>query len=349
MLFLKESKVKKMAVNPNSCGFNAAISANDAACPGIMQNFCSTDDVGGRTYLEKWQGDNTTSECRGFTRFNASNPNRYIPTTNAAIQRYLVTDGNSVTFPQQGSLIYDPSVEDMIDMCQDNSGACDNTLDNYCEGFTRQDLSENPNLAKFCGCFLSDAEYDKYTGSFGVEPICDPVCVIQSAVKPQNPLEPATTQRCNQTVCVIDDVTINVLGQTTTGDINFAQACAACSNAGCTCSISDISITAVESVVGNINFDQNCGGPPTCYQRDENGVPQEVECSLLEGGAIAAGQDRTTSPTSIFSNFNLLVIIGIVIAVVIIITVGVIIFSSRKNTGPIYPQSPAPVYLLSSK
>ena len=331
--------------NVSTCS-SGPIGASDPACQSIMANFCTTDDVGGRTYVEKWQGDNLTSECRAFANaIRPTQPNRYVPATNGLASRYLVTDQNAVTFQQQGSLVYDPDIETVVEVCQDFPGGCDNILSNYCEGFTREDLGENPNLAKLCGCFLSDAEYDKYTGSFGVEPICDPACVIQSTVKPVDPNDPTLTRRCNQTVCVIDDVTINVLGQTTTGDINFAQACAACSNAGCTCSISDVSISAVESVVGNINFDQNCGGPPTCFQRDENGVPQEVECSLLEGG-----QDRVTSPTSLFSNFNILVIIGIVVAVIIIIVIAILVFSRRSEQTPLYGSgSPAPLYLVSSK
>lgn len=334
--------------NVSSCSSDP-IGASDPACQNIMANFCTTNDIGGRTYIQKWQGDNITSECRAFTNFISNQPDRYIPATNGMASRYLVSDANPVTFEQQGSLIYDPSIETVVKTCQDFPGACDNVLDNYCGGFTRADLSENPNLAKLCGCFMSDAEYDKYSGSFGVEPICDPACVIQSTVKPQDATAPTTTKRCNQTVCVIDDVTINVLGQTTTGDINFAQACAACSNAGCTCSISDISISAVESVVGNINFDQNCGGPPTCFRRDENGVPREVECSLLEGGAIAEGLERNTSPTSVFSNFNVLIIIGITILIIFILIIAVVVFS-KKRTGsaPVFIQNPAPVYLLSS-
>ena len=331
--------------NPTSCATGPG--ASNPGCPAVMANFCSTDDVGGDDYNEKWEGDESTSNCRRYAGLNLGNQAQYVPATDAFVRRYLITDANPVTFAQQGSLIYDPIIEDVIEVCQDYPGACDQVLGTYCQGYTREDLKENPNLAKLCGCFLSDDEYDKYTGSFGVEPICDPACVIQSTVKPRDPENQFDTLNCTQSVCVIDDVTISVLGQTTTGDINFAQACSACSGGGCTCSISDISITAVESQIGNVNFDQNCGGPPTCFKRDANGVPQEVSCSALEEGATSGGSP--TSPASSFSSQTVLVIIGIVVAVIVLLILFALFFSRKREPASRVVQSPAPVYLLPSR
>ena len=312
--------------------------AGISTCPDFMATYCSTDDVFG-TYLEKWAGDEISSDCRKYVSLNAGFPERYNEVTDAYVRRYLIDDATPVTFAQQGSLVYQPSIEDVVEVLQDYTGAGDNVLNQFCAGYTREDLSANPNLAKLCGCFMSDEEYDKYTGSFGVEPICDPACVIQSTVKPRDPASLFDTLSCAQTICVIDDVTISVLGQTTTGDINFAQACTACSgNSGCTCSISDVSITAVESTIGNVNFDQNCGGPPTCFQRDASGIPQEVECSALESGG-ANGETAATAPNSIFSNSTVIIAIGIVVAVIILIILVALFFGRKKSPAPSFEQS----------
>jgi hypothetical protein len=316
----------------------------DPACPAIMNAHCNTDDFLG-TYQEKWEGDEISSDCRRYAALNLGNQSQYVSTTDGFARRYLITDLNDVTFAQQGSLVYDPTIEDVVDVCQEYPGSCDNVLNQFCAGFTRSDLAENPNLAKLCGCFMSDEEYDKYTGSFGVEPICDPACVIQSTIKPRDPANEFGNLNCTQSVCVIDDVTISVLGQTTTGDINFAQACSACSGGGCVCSISDVSITAVESTIGNVNFDQNCGGPPTCFQRDATGIPREVPCSVLES---AGGSDSTasTSPASIFSNTAVLITIGIIVTILILLILVALFFGRRRSPSASYQTSVPPPYML---
>ena len=95
--------------NVSTCT-ESQVLAQDPACQTIMANFCTSDDIGGRTYIEKWQGDNLSSECRAYANFTASLPERYIPAANGMAEKYLVTEANSVTFPQQGSLVYDPDV-----------------------------------------------------------------------------------------------------------------------------------------------------------------------------------------------------------------------------------------------
>lgn len=308
--------------------------AADPACVPIMTNYCRTDELIGDTYIEKWQGDEITSNCRKYTALNAGNQAQYVPVVDGYVRRYLVTDGNDITYAQQGSLVYDPAIEDIIEVCQTYPGGCDNVLDQVCAGFTRDDLKENPNLGKLCGCFMTDGEYDKYTGAFGVQKICDPACVLQSAVKPRDPANQFVTLNCGQSICVIDDVTISILGKSTTGDITFAQSCASCTGgAGCTCNISDISITSVESTLGNISLDQACGSKPNCFQRDANGIPRPVPCSALEpGGGTSTGSGFITTRT-------LIIIIVSIIAFIILIIVIALLLRRRQETPSYRPQT----------
>lgn len=318
--------------------------ASNPGCVSVMSNYCSTDDIAGPTYQEKWEGDEVTSNCRKYVSLNTGNQPQYVPVVDAYVRRYLLTDANPITYAQQGSLIYDPAIEDVIEVCQDYPGGCDNVLGQDCSGFTRNDLKNNPNMGKLCGCFMSDAEYDKYTGAFGVSQICDPACVLQSAVKPRDPANQFGTLQCQQSICVIDDVTISILQKSQTGDITFAQACSSCSGgAGCTCNISDISIQSVQSTIKDINFDQQCGGVQRCYKRDANGIPQLVDCSALTGTGSA------DSPASLFSNTAVLLGIIILVALVLIVII-VAIIANRRRDQPTsfrvqpYAAPPPPLY-----
>jgi hypothetical protein len=293
-----------------------------------MAPFCSTTDLTGQTYVQKWQGDYTNiSGCQEFCDLNAGAETQYVPVVDAFVRKYLITDNHPITYAQQGSGVYDPAIETVINVCQKYPGGCDAVLGQVCSGYTRADLASNPSLADLCGCFLADAQYNAYTGAFGVQKICDPACTLQSAVKPIIlASNPPAIQECGQAICVIDNVKIELLQNSTAGNISFNQACASCTGgAGCTCDISNISVTSVESTLGNISLSQQCGGNVNCFKPDANGVPQSVPCSTLEpsGG--------TGSSTSKLSTSMLFIIIAIIVVVVIIIIVIIFLLSKRKE------------------
>lgn len=315
-----------MMVNSFTCSTDGSMAVTPA-CRVFMENYCKTDDLDG-TYIQKWQGDEITSKCRGFVALNTGLQAQYVPVTDGYVRRYLITDSNPITYPQQGSLIYQPAIADVVKVCQSYPGACDNALGSVCSGFTREDLKDNPNMARLCGCFMSDNVYDTYTGAFGVSKICDPLCVLQSAVKPRDPNSATQTLHCAQTVCVIDDVTISVLGKSNVGDISFGQSCSSCgTGAGCTCNISDISITSVESTLGNINLAQQCGNNNVnCFKRDASGVPQKVDCSELGGTG-----NSTSASTKGTALRNILIIIGIIVAVIVIIIIIALVLRRNRN------------------
>jgi hypothetical protein len=314
--------------------------ASNPACIPVMSTYCSTDDPGGMTYQQKWQGDSTTSLCREYVSLNTCNQNQYAPVVDAYTRRYLLTDAHPITYPQQGSLIYDPAIADVISVCQNSPGGCDNVLTQKCSGFTRDDLKSNPNMATLCGCFMSDQQYNTYQGAFGVQKICDPACVLQSAVKPKDPSNQCQALRCQQSICVIDDVTISILQNSTTGDISFGQACSSCTGgAGCVCDISDISLTTVQSVVKDINFSQDCGGVTNCFKRDANGIPQTVPCSALDS------TKTSSTPTSVFTNPQVLIAVLILITLIIIIIIVALVASRKRDeipSGRVPTSSPAP-------
>lgn len=312
--------------------------ANTPQCSAIMSLYCSNSEPNGMTYTEKWQGDELTSTCRKFVALNLGNQLQYVPVIDAYVRRYLLTERKAITYKQQGSIIYDPAIEDVVNVCQSYPGGCDNVLSTVCLGTTRQELGGNPNRASLCGCFLSSAEFDKEGGAFGVERECSSTCILQSAVKRRDPASQTSFLRCKQSICIIDDVTINILGKSTVGDISFNQNCGSCGDSGsCVCSISDVSITAVESTIKDTSFSQKCGGPSKirCFKKDINGVPQPVPCTNLD--TAKSNTTQTTSLTASRLRRGLIISIIAIVAVIIIIVIVILIV--RRNQPSIYRPS----------
>lgn len=300
-----------------------------------MRSYCSSDSDTG-DYRKKWLRDTFTSPCRAYATRNLQAPCKvanYGPVVDGFVRRYfLANPTRAITFPQQGSIIYDPTMVDIISVCQNYPGGCDEVLTQLCNGFTRSQLQSNPNAATLCGCFLDNQQYNAYQGAFGVEKICDPLCTLQSSVKPFDTATASTTcktQKCGQSICVIDNVTISLLSGSTAGNISFGQACSNCAGntGGCQCILSDISVTAVQSSLGNINLSQACGASTTCFKTDANGIPQTVPCASLELNAPS-----NASPAAKISVATIVIIIVAIIVVVIFLAV-IIYLARRRDQG----------------
>jgi hypothetical protein len=325
--------------NPTSCLTLGLASTSE--CSQVMALYCSTSDDQGLTYTEKWQGDELTSPCRRFVALNLGNQRQYVPVVDAYVRRYLLTERRAISYPAQGSQLYDPAIADVIAVCSAYPGSCDNVLQNVCSGFTSQELGGNPSEASLCGCFLSSAEFDKEGGAFGVPRECSSTCLLQSAVKPRDLTDQTSFLRCKQSICIIDDVTINILGKSTAGNISFNQACSSCGNGGsCVCSISNVSITAVESTIKDTSFLQQCGGIQNlrCFKKDINGIPRSVPCTNLD--PATTNPTTTTSLTS--SRLRTILIISIIVIVVIIIIV-IVVLLLRRNQPSVYRPASATV------
>lgn len=333
-----------MSFTPNPVTCQQPGNQTDVRCVSVMQDYCSNDlDTSGHStpqskYLLKWQGDTVSSPCQQWAHANLiSNPchaDHYGPVVDAYVRRYFLTEGHPITYKQQGSTIYDINMQYILSVCQTFPGGCDSVLPQVCGGFIRANLESNPNEAALCGCFMDSAQYTALGGAFGIPVICDPLCVLSSAVKPQLTTSPCTTQTCNKSICVIDNITISLLNNSTAGNINFAQLCSSCAGnnggGGCQCNISDISITTVESSVKNINFGQNCGGPVNCFKTDSTGTPKQVDCATLESTSGSGSTNSNTSSSNSKGN-NTLLIILIVIVLIIIAIIWITWMSGRKR------------------
>ena len=88
-----------------------------------------------------------------------------------------------------------------------------------------------------------------------------------------------TPLTCTNNICLIDDVTINLINSSVSGNLAFDQVCGGCGSSSpgvtssCSCIIQGDSITAVNSQInGNISLNQSCTGSVIqCVTTDTNG------------------------------------------------------------------------------
>ncbi len=336
-LFCFDKNNKKATCDPIYRGFD------QPSCVAVMAAYCSNDtpdtqndppDPSTENMVAKWTGSAQTKDCLRFVTENQGKLNAYQPVIEAMVNRYLITLDKPITSVQSDGPNHDPFIDQgpgsIVQICRANPGACDSVLSQKCSGVTRDQLEQNINLANLCGCFMDDTEYAKFS-QFGINRICDPVCVIGSSVKPLDTTSDPNNAKfleCKQSICVIDDITINILANSAVGDVTFAQACGSCaSNTGagsCRCYISDVTIQAVNSLIKDVNFQQTCGAP-VCYKSNPTigGPPIQVDCA----SGVAA---NTTTVQGTFSGSQN--ILWIVLGVLLVLLIIFILFTSATRT-----------------
>ncbi len=196
-----------------------------------------------------------------------------------------------------------------------SSGVGNKFLDNVCSTATGDQVQTNPELLKWCGCYMPDSEYTVYgniTDSV-ISRECTPYCNAAGVVPS---FDPSTGQikTCTQSLCVIDDVTLTIAKSRVNGPINFNNICTSCSpdsgngvnsnlvsnsnngnantdsesnstinvSSSCQCIINNFNLTTIGATIdGGINISQACNGNAKCYKTETvNGVQQtqEVDC-----------------------------------------------------------------------
>lgn len=158
-----------------------------------------------------------------------------------------------------GTAGYSP-FQDFIynNICCPYPALCQKGLNGVCANMTAQRLTLNPTAVNWCGCHLPAGEYAKYVNTYQINKECTPMCnkagVIPTTDANNNPIQ------CNQGVCLIDNVTIDLSQSKVSGAINIGQLCSNCASAGsCSCIIeNDSFISANSSFSGNIDLAQHC-------------------------------------------------------------------------------------------
>jgi len=248
----------------------------------VMNSYTGTQD--------QWMGPG--KPCYDFVA-QASDDSIASPILGAA---FTIYKDHSKSIDQPNNVHTQKYLGSLLDLCKMYPGACEKHLNDLCQvkydgsPLTRQDIvkaydtafgnKNNQNLIAACACHLPEDQYTEYVKE-GIDinstNACDPLCKLPGAI-------PRTTcvgsscspAQCHQNVCIIDDVTIDVINSNV-GDISFNLACGGCSEpGGCLCIFDNIDVLSQSSNISGINFNTNCG---SCAVSDPiTGMTKQVAC-----------------------------------------------------------------------
>lgn len=183
--------------------------------------------------------------------------------------------GSSPGFPG-----YSDFQNTLYTICRTVPGLCQSKLPDICSDITNEELTINPALISWCGCYMPDDQYAMYVNDFGIRKECTPACSQLNAIKLSTPSQ-TDVLRCKQNVCIMDDITIALAESQVAGNINFVQLCGNCSGqSSCQCVISDVDIQIINSSLGgDVDITQLCG-QSSCVRtnpdEDQSSMPRTL-------------------------------------------------------------------------
>lgn len=77
--------------------------------------------------------------------------------------------------------------ETFYQLCKETPGLCRTGLNQTCGTLTGSALLRNPGLVRWCGCYLPDGEYARYTNQYQVNRECTPFCNRSDTIPLTNP------------------------------------------------------------------------------------------------------------------------------------------------------------------
>lgn len=306
---------------------------------------CIGDTASGQTWFDFWNCDacyNTYFDfiyaSPGGTIWNKENWEQSQSDFVQIFNKYF-GQGNKITVPGQDG--YDTFQETINSVCLRLPGVCDIALTAFCEGqtttpscpncncgsncSTREGIASNAGITNFCGCYAPLPTVPQSKEFIQSNPQCDPLCTRIDTIKLDDGM--GNNLQCENSTCVIDNVSIQAASSTVGGTVNFNQICNQCVNGPCTCIISGVNLTETGDKVPQLQseFNQFCGNNSQCLQIEPSGVDAPVDC---QQALKSTGSDDNTSGNN--RTIALIWIIFIVACVIIII--GLIIWSiTRKH------------------
>jgi hypothetical protein len=251
----------------------------------------------------------------GLYSFNQYNNSYLQSQINILFQNYINKYGQN--FYSLPALNQDDFLPELLSLCNNRElpGSCETFLQSYCQNFTRSEVAANTNLTNLCGCYVSPSDY---ITKYNINPSCDFLCNRSLSSRKLDNAEIGTLSLCENNICVIDDININVTDSVLNSGINFNSICSSCAGSACTCIISGINISNLLGSIGVVdNLNEYCGGTGSlCITKDSNGnIISEIPCENFK-------QDL-----SFFSGVN---INYLLIAFVLILIVAIMLFALGK-------------------
>lgn len=236
--------------------------------------------------------------------------------------------------------LIDSDKEIIYETCSVNPVLCQGFLRDHCAYEDYYTLINTPEKAKFCGCWMSEDVYSSYA-QFGIPRECTPSCNMSGVIPYID--SGLNASYCKDTVCMISGVSIllnqsvvaaggNSEGNSGSGGLDITQVCGNCVNTtSCECRISDTTITAIASDLGEIKIANFCSGNSVCTDSSGNSVP----CTA-SGNTSTDPETLSSSSKSAFkeiiNNFNILIPIIIISAVIVIFVFAFIIYILFANS-----------------
>lgn len=242
---------------------------------------------------------------------------------------------------QEGDLGSNPAFnKTLYEICKTTPALCDQSLRSYCSYATTRTLVNHIQTLNWCGCYMDDGQYDKYTNLYQINKECTPTC-NQSTVISLPSDSGAGKKVCQQSLCIIDDISIELVnsrvGDSGTG-INFSQMCSSCgggttiignetdiTSSTCSCIISNNTFKSINSSISSINIQQSCG-EATCYaEKTINGKQQIIPVACDSGNSstdpfsLIALQEQQVLQSAINTRNNYVTLVIFLVIVVIII------------------------------
>jgi len=284
--------------------FNDYVDADHATCfnppPRVAGSPCNTTNLGVKTEGFFWSQS----------------------LVHRVLQKYQALGYTLGSSPGQKGYSY---LQDYIyqNICCPYPGLCQGGLASACSNVTLEQAKSNPSLANWCGCHLPQQQYQEYFDTYGIAATCTPTCNRSSSLPIVGVNEMPIS--CDQNVCIIDDVTVNLISSTGTGNVNFAQVCGGCQPGQCSCTIGNASATLVNDTFNNTNIDyvSACGSVNQLVKNNYN-----FGTSSLVTGADDLAQIQDKQQT--YQKWLNLFILGIFV-LLSVVAVLVIWFLSPKN------------------
>jgi len=124
-----------------------------------------------------------------------------------------------------GSRQYHPLQENIFnDLCCPFPLICQTLLKDSCKNLSSNIITKNKELNKWCGCHLPKEQYQDYATQFNIDVPCTPMCNQPFTIP--NVKKDGEVLRCDKTICIINDITLNIVNSNIGGNINFDQICA---------------------------------------------------------------------------------------------------------------------------
>lgn len=201
---------------------------------------------------------------------------------------------------------------------------CNQSLDDTCSIYTVDQLSHNPSVANWCGCYLPDEQYAKYVNEYQINKECTPTCNRNTAIPIIQPN--GNPVRCTQDICIIDDTTINLAKTNLSGTVNISQMCGSCSgeDGSCQCIMENNNVITLSTEIGNINFVEACTGQTCTITNPDTGNLISVDCDQIGDNfqdiINQIKEQQTQQHLQSLKNRNLpiIIVIGVFILIVIL-------------------------------